>query len=151
MKTPTKKTSTDKLCELCGLKKPTSFSYVDGKWKAVCDCSCETEDYYIQIKDYFINQCRWDDHMREKGWFNKRAFGDMLARYIDIDEIINSYLPISNRKANCPFHKDKKESLKTNGFLFGCICRAYGNALDFIRVYEQTDTDTAFEILEELR
>lgn len=79
-------------CEVCGKKPAVSLSAFHGgnlqglwAWMNVCDCSIETEDYYIPLTGrngifggYGVH--RWLRHMKRKPWFSQTLFIDAIRR-----------------------------------------------------------------------
>ena len=79
------------ICEECGKNEATSFSFfpldsdpMKGEWKFVCDCTIESEDYYIAIKDFLGNPqaaVNWMAHMNKKTWMGWNDFMNMITRF----------------------------------------------------------------------
>lgn len=92
----------DPICEVCGSKKATSFSFVisnpesfEGEWKYVCDCTTESEDYYIPIENFFSRgpaTVDWLAHMGEKPWMDWKNFMDMMYRFHDATDSYGALL-----------------------------------------------------------
>ena len=79
------------ICEECGKNEATSFSFFPfdsdpskGEWKFVCECTNESEDYYILIKQFFANPpaaVDWMAHMSSKTWMDWNDFMKMMNRF----------------------------------------------------------------------
>lgn len=79
------------MCEVCGEKEASSFSYFmtnpdahQGEWKFVCGCTSNHENYYIQIKRFFADppaSVDWIAHMHEKSWMDWGNFMTMIYRF----------------------------------------------------------------------
>jgi len=84
------------ICEACGQNEAISFSFFPfdsdsskGEWKFVCECTSETEDYYIPIKDFFANPpaaVGWMAHMNEKTWMDWSDFMNMMERFCEVTD-----------------------------------------------------------------
>ena len=71
-------------CESCGDREANVFSCNphDGEWTFTCS-SCEVQDYWIDIDDFFKNKfmaAQWMNHLNEKRWMNPQSFFDMMSR-----------------------------------------------------------------------
>ena len=79
-------------CEVCREKPAVSFSFFfrdlnrgqDGAWKLCCDCTSETEDYYIGIDDFFSKEAVWLAHLGEKRWMDWADWQAMMRRIRDM-------------------------------------------------------------------
>ena len=79
------------ICEACGEKEAESFSFLpfdsdssNGEWKFVCECTSESEHYYIPISNFFANPSAtvdWMAHMNEKTWMDWSNFMNMMERF----------------------------------------------------------------------
>lgn len=81
------------LCENCGLNPAISFSWFkkENKWKFCCQCTADTEDYYIPFKDCssWHEWVDWLAHMSEKGWFDAKDFCEMIHRFRDAGALVS--------------------------------------------------------------
>ena len=82
-------------CEVCREKPATSFSFFfqdinqgqDGTWKLCCDCTSQTEDYYIEFDNFFSGEAGWLVHLREKLWMDWGDWRAMMKRFLDEAEL----------------------------------------------------------------
>ena len=86
----------------------------------------------------------------------KSFINDLVAR-TDLGDLIGSRVTLkragSSLKGLCPFHDEKTPSFTVSpdkGFYKCYGCGAYGNAIDFIREYENREFVEAIEILAEM-
>ena len=89
-------------CEACGKKPSVSLSAFNGGnpqglwvWMNVCDCSIETESYYIPLTGrdgvfggYGVH--RWLRHLKGKPWFSENLFIEAIRRNQVEKEIHNA-------------------------------------------------------------
>ena len=90
------------ICEVCGRKEATSFSLIinnpdsfKGEWKFVCDCTTQSEDYYIPIENFFSRGAAtvdWLAHMSEKPCMDWKSFMDMMYRFRDATDSYGALL-----------------------------------------------------------
>jgi len=80
------------MCEVCQKRPATSFSWFKrGEWLFTCDCTSDTETYYIELRKFFKNNgatIDWLAHMSEKDWMDWNDFMKMMHRF---REATNSY------------------------------------------------------------
>ncbi len=82
-------------CEVCREKPAVSFSFFfqdhnqgyDGTWKFCCNCTCETEDYYIEFDGFFSEEALWLEHLGEKTWMDWGDWFAMWKRFRDEAEL----------------------------------------------------------------
>jgi len=85
------------VCEVCHKKPAVSFSFFfqdlshgyGGEWKFCCDGTCEEEDYYISVNDFFSAQAEWLKHLEEKRWMDWGNWHVMMKRFLDEAEQVN--------------------------------------------------------------
>ena len=76
-------------CEVCQEKPAVSFSFFfrdfnqgeNGTWKFCCDCTSQTEDYYIVFDDFFPGEALWLAHLEEKTWMDWDDWHAMMGRF----------------------------------------------------------------------
>lgn len=74
----------DTKCEVCGERKPISFSWIGEEWKFTCECTSEQEQYFIYLEDFFTNSVStifWLVQLRGKKWMDWGSFGLMMLRF----------------------------------------------------------------------
>ena len=82
-------------CEVCQEKPALSFSFFfeninqgqDGTWKLCCDCTSQTEDYYVLFDNFFSGEAGWMAHLREKTWMDWGDWYAMMKRFLDEAEL----------------------------------------------------------------
>lgn len=79
------------------------------------------------------------------GRFSQQFLDDVLSR-VDIVDLVDSRIPLKrsgdNYKACCPFHTERTPSFNVSRSkqFFHCFgCGAHGNAIDFLRAFENLD------------
>lgn len=78
-------------CEVCLNQTAISFSYFQDDqlgWKFCCECTSDSELYWIWTKD-FHRETWWIDHLRDKNWFKISEFYEMMARYYHAKARVN--------------------------------------------------------------
>jgi hypothetical protein len=75
------------LCEVCGKEPATAFSFFgirrDQKLSVLLAGACvvNTEEYYIEFKQWDDDIERWGNQLAEKNWFDCSTMEDALNRY----------------------------------------------------------------------
>jgi len=87
------------MCEVCGEKEATSFSFIPtgndldiGNGKFTCECTSNEEKYYIPISDFFSSPSAtidWLAHLQEKPWVDWNNFMKMMDRFRTSTESFN--------------------------------------------------------------
>ena len=82
------------------------------------------------------------------------SFIDQLIDQTDIVEVIGRRLPLNKKGSNfwclCPFHDDSNPSMAVNQdkqFFYCFVCQESGNAIHFLRRYENLEFVDAIETL----
>ena len=82
------------------------------------------------------------------------SFIDQLIDQTDIMEVIGRRLPLNKKGSNfwclCPFHDDSNPSMAVNQdkqFFYCFVCQESGNAIHFLRRYENLEFVDAIETL----
>ena len=81
------------VCEVCREKPSVSFSFFfrninrDGTWKLCCDCTSQTEGYYIEFDNFFSGEAGWLEHLREKRWMDWDDWRSTMKRFLDGAEL----------------------------------------------------------------
>lgn len=71
-------------CEVCRKKRPTSFSATEhplSGWKFTCQCTEDTELYWVLIRDFTENPTKWIHHLFEKHGMDFYSFSRAVVRY----------------------------------------------------------------------
>ena len=82
------------------------------------------------------------------------SFIDQLIDQADIVEVVGRRLQLNKKGSNfwclCPFHDDSNPSMAVNQdkqFFYCFVCQESGNAIHFLRQYENLDFVDAIETL----
>ena len=82
------------------------------------------------------------------------SFIDQLLDQTDIVDVVSRRIPLNKKGSNfwcqCPFHDDSNPSMAVNQekqFFYCFVCQESGNAIHFIRRYENLDFVDAIETL----
>jgi len=83
-----------------------------------------------------------------------KSFIDQVLDQTDIVDVVGRRLPLNKKGSNywgkCPFHDDQKPSMAVNQdkqFYYCFVCQASGNAINFLREYENLEFTDAVETL----
>ena len=82
------------------------------------------------------------------------SFIDQLLDQTDIVDVVSRRIPVNKKRSNfwcqCPFHDDSNPSMAVNQekqFFYCFVCQESGNAIHFIRRYENLEFVDAIETL----
>ena len=84
------------MCEACEKEPATSFSRFDShpdKWRFTCQCTSESENYYVEIQKFFSSPAStvdWLAHLNEKPWVAWPKFMAMMDRFRAATDSYNS-------------------------------------------------------------